>query len=199
MVPRCAYYINDNSELVRHHVLIEWDLGFTKEAKHKYINRIIDALNMDDKIMVDVTSASYIYDAQHLSPLFVKLKSNSIMSVEDYIGTIKLQMSSVGYGMRVKYYGYIYLASFADKEIRAIEKYDGFFDVFNNPLNTPDNSQAYFCAVYKLMMRQKKTDVLQDFSYYLEYLSNIKVVDVIQEQEVTHPVYLGSTWDTQIE
>lgn len=181
MVPRCAYYINDNSELVRHHVLIEWDLGFTKEAKHKYINRIIDALGMDDKIMVDVTSASYIYDAQHLSPLFVKLKSNPTMSIEDYIGTIKLQMSSVGYDMRVKYYGYIYLASFTDKEIRAIEKYDGFFDVFNNQLNTPDNSQAYFCAVYKLMLRQKKTDVLQDFDSYLEYLSNIKVVDVAKE------------------
>lgn len=195
MVPRCAYYINDNSELVRHHVLIEWDLGFTKEAKHKYINRIIDALGMYDKIMVDVTSASYIYDAQHLSPLFVKLKSNPTMSVEDYIGTIKLQMSSVGYDMRVKYYGYIYLVSFTDKEIRAIEKYDGFFDVFNNQLRTPDNSQAYFCAVYKLMMRQKKTDVLQDFGSYLEYLSNMKVVDVAKEQEEPRPVYLDSIWN----
>lgn len=195
MVPRCAYYINDNSELVRHHVLIEWDLGFTKEAKHKYINRIIDALGMYDKIMVDVTSASYIYDAQHLSPLFVKLKSNPTMSIEDYIGTIKLQMSSVGYDMRVKYYGYIYLVSFTDKEIRAIEKYDGFFDVFNNQLSTPDNSQAYFCAVYKLMMRQKKTDVLQDFGSYLEYLSNMKVVDVAKEQEEPRPVYLDSIWN----
>ena len=195
MVPRCAYYINDNSELVRHYVLIEWDLGFTKEAKHKYINRIIDALGMDDKIMVDVTSASYIYDAQHLSPLFVKLKSNPTMSVEDYIGTIKLQMSLVGYDMRVKYYGYIYLASFTDKEIRAIEKYDGFFDVFNNQLSTPDNSQAYFCAVYKLMLRQKKTDVLQDFDSYLEYLSNMKVVDVAKEQEEPRPVYLDSIWN----
>lgn len=195
MVPRCAYYINNNSELVRHHVLIEWDLGFTKEAKHKYINRIIDALGMDDKIMVDVTSASYIYDAQHLSPLFVKLKSNPTMSVEDYIGIIKLQMSLVSYDMRVKYYGYIYLASFTDKEIRAIEKYDGFFDVFNNQLSTPDNSQAYFCAVYKLMLRQKKTDVLQDFDSYLEYLSNMKVVDVAKEQEEPRPVYLDSIWN----
>lgn len=193
MVPRCAYYINDNSELVRHHVLIEWDLGFTKEAKHKYINRIIDALGINDKIMVDVTSASYIYDAQRLSPLFVKLNSNPTMSVEDYLKTIMPQLLSIGYDMKLKYFGYIYLASFTDKEIRAIEKYDGFFDVFNNQLSSPDNSQAYFCAVYKLMLRQKKTGVLQDFGSYLEYLNNIKVVDVAQEQEATHPVYLGST------
>ncbi len=181
MVPRCAYYLNESRDVVRHSVLIDWDLGFDREAKHQYIMRLTQTLNKPDMVIVDITSASYIYEARMLSPIFVKMKNDPAKSVEDYLGEIKLFTSSVlSEESKIAFAGYVYMINLSDVNIKTIIKYDGFFDVFNHPIKHPHNTQAYFATLYKKLMLERNEDVLSDYDKYVNWYNSVKVIDVTE-------------------
>lgn len=181
MVPRCAYYLNESYDVIRHIVLINWDLGFDREAKHQYIMRLTEALNKPDMIIVDITTASYIYEARMLSPVFVKLKNDPSITVEDYLQQIHLfNNPQFSEDTRVKLSGYIYMTNLSDRNKSVIAKYDGFFDVFGNPIKAPHNTQALFATLYKKLMLQHKEDILSDYDTYVDWFDSLNIIDVTE-------------------
>lgn len=181
MVPRCAYYLNENNDVVRHCVLIDWDLGFTKEAKHQYIMRLTDALNLSDKIIVDITSASYIYEARMLSPIFVKMLGSEDISVEDFLHKHNVwgKESTLTDEQKIALSGYVYLKNLSEENKRVIRKYDGFMDVFNNPITHAHNTQALFAALYKKIEIQKCEHILSSYEEYCRWYLTVEVEDIV--------------------
>lgn len=181
MVPRCAYYLNEDNDIVRHVVLIDWDLGFDKEAKHQYIMRMIDAIDKPNMLIMDITSASYIRETRMLSPIFVKMKNDAEKSVEDYIAESQIfNAVNISEASKIQLVGYIYLTNLSELNITTIKKYDGFFDVFNHPIRHPHNSQALFAILYKKLMLEHKLDVLSDYDKYVEWYNSVNIIDVTE-------------------
>lgn len=166
MVKRCGFYVRDN-KLVRRDVMINWDLGFDKEAKHKYIERIQYALAPLHS--VDVTTASPIWKAQHLSPVFVALEDGT--KVEDLYSVTKHQGA-------VEYY---YLNALSDKQVDFVLSQECFIDVFHNP-DKAFRTQAEALAILKLICSQGsqilKGTLLEFMEYYQNVVNNIVIEEV---------------------
>lgn len=170
MVPRCGYYVEDD-QVRRITKKIEWDLGFTKDAKHIYIQRLENAIHEDfpKANVLEVTSASMHAYGRALSPIFIEFDNGE--SMEDAWTRLKQN------GERVNYDGCVwplpappvafvhYYCKYARHMIPLIRLVDVFTDVFYNPTK-PGGTQAEACAVLKLLDEQdamKKIDSLKEF------------------------------------
>ena len=166
MVSRCGFYVSGN-RIVQKNISIDWDLGFTREAKHEYIKRIIDALGDVGKCS-DVTSASPIYKDRMLSPIFVRMISYD-KSVEDfYQENIKPE-----YGYIPGLMEYIYILNLSEDEIRHALTIDCYIDVFHNPDKRQGCTQALALAILRWMAATDKTNVISSLESFLEWYKNI--------------------------
>lgn len=178
MVPRCGYYVQDNA-VHRITCNIDWNLGFTKEAKHIYIRRLEEEIHkrMPGTQVLEVTSASEHEYGKALSPIFIKFDNGE--SMEDAWGRLKAN------GVHVNYDGYQwplpapsvafvhYYCYYAEHMIPIIRLVDVFTDVFYNP-SKEGGTQAEACAILKLLDQQGnlgKIERLKDFlEWYDEYV-----------------------------
>lgn len=175
MVPRCGYYAKDGA-LVRKTVWINWNLGFDKEAKHRYANALIEALKENGPV-AEVTSGSPIYETRSLSPIFVRLKSNPLMSVEEF-----LQMQSVIHPTLFSVQGLtdlVYLQNIGPKEKDILHKYNCYCDIFANPNKGFGNSQACSLAIYRLLEQLNKLYLIDDNSAFMSWYKNDMEIQLI--------------------
>ncbi len=175
MVPRCGYYA-ENGVLVRKTAWIEWNLGFDREAKHSYSLALIEALN-DVGPVCEITSASPFWETRSLSPLFVKMR-DSDKTVEDYLQELN---ESLGQVFTVKGLSdMIYLQNLSQENIKVINKFKCFADVFANPNKTGfGNSQACSLGVYKVLEQLGKLDIINDnqkFMHWYNYEMRIELI-----------------------
>ncbi len=165
MVSRSGFYVEDDS-IIQRVVSINWDLGFDSFAKQKYIERIHKAFGKDKGALLDVTSASNNDAGRTLSPLFVRMRSNDC-TVEDF-----LQMHPELLVMRGMS-DYLYLNNLRDFHKKIISNYDCFSDVFHNPDKQYGNTQACSLAVYKLMQKQDKLELLKNYETFRDFYETI--------------------------
>jgi hypothetical protein len=166
MATRCFYYIDDNS-IVEQWINISWNKGFTKDAKHSYIHEAEEiALDSYGRIIVDVTTASPLWQSRSLSPYFVKYSDN--VSVEDAWPLIKQQLKGFIPGA----FDYIYLHSLQEGDFEYVKSCDGFIDIFHNP-EKKTNTQAKALAVLQLLNKQNKIEILCDSEKFLDWYSEI--------------------------
>lgn len=168
MVPRCGYFA-DNGRLVRKTVWIDWSKGFDKDAKRDYCFELIDKLS-DLGPVAEVTSASPFWETRSLSPLFVKMLGTD-KSVEDYLR--ELNDSKPCNIFEIKgLTDLILLQNLSEKELRIINKYKVFADVFANPNKGFGNSQACSYAIYKVLEQQGRLSLLQDNPAFMNWYNN---------------------------
>lgn len=174
MVKRCAFYVRQ-CKLIQRNVSIDWNLGFDKEAKHAYIKQMQGALSPYVRV-VDVTTASPIWEARGLSPFYVKVSEQ--MSVED--GWKILQQKAQGKLGSVDF-DFFYLSHLSEEQIQYVIRTDGFIDVFHNP-DKACNTQARSLACLQLLYLYGKTDYLKEYKWFREwYLINCMNAQVIEE------------------
>lgn len=175
MTKRCGFYVKDGV-LCRKDVYIQWDLGFDKEAKQLYIERIIWELGKGFETAIDVTTASPIHEARMLSPFFVKVGEES---VEDAWAEVK-EVNPVVKKIPGTF-DYLYLSSLTGEQKQYVLRNKVFIDVFHNP-DKAYNTQAKSLAVYQLLVEQKRVALLQDLDGFLKwYIENCHTVKVEQE------------------
>ncbi|KSV59161.1 hypothetical protein [Acetivibrio ethanolgignens] len=167
MVKRSAFGIEGNNTIVQLVTEIEWNLGFSREAKAVYAQRIQEALH---ERVLDVTTASPEPRGFALSPHVLEAydsKGQTVMEfvqeMEDLCGPSSLQNGLV--------FCYVYCRSIRDTS--AIDEYKWFSDVFHNPDKGYTNTQAFSAAVLKLMKEHgelKRLDSFQDFKQWWQSL-----------------------------
>lgn len=157
MVQRSGFYVADG-RIIQRIVRIEWDLGFDRDAKHQYIDRVINALGTDIAPIADVTSASYVKETQRLSPIFVRMPDGN-QTVEDYLQVIKngvfpeiFQIPGAS--------DYVYLTALSEEDLKTALQYNCYVDVFHNPTKSYGNTQALSLAVMRLICETKQFNVL---------------------------------------
>lgn len=173
MVQRCGFFV-ENDRVSRTIVNIDWDLGFTREAKRQYIADIKRELSRihPDKRIEDITSASS-YWAREMSPIFMKFSNGE--SYEDAWARLKSAHKSVmvydqfmwflplgGYEFE---HFYCYYGQYLLPKIRQV---DIFVDVFYNPQKLAP-TQARACAILKLLDEQGAMYVLEDTNLFVEW------------------------------
>lgn len=152
MVKRCGFFLQDGV-LMRKDVMIEWDLGFDREAKLQYIDRLHSALGEELSPIVEVTTASNTYVGRCLSPFYTKIKG---VSVEDLWPAVKEKANGVVIpGM----YEFVYLQSLTDEQQSYVLQRKCFTDVFFNP-DKAYSTQAKALVVYQLLCLQEKKGIL---------------------------------------
>jgi len=163
MVKRCGFYIS-KGKLCRKDVLIDWDLGFDRDAKAEYIERIKRALGEDLMPSIDVTTASTDAIAKRLSPYYVILEDG--VSVEDAWKEIKITVPEVCKipGM----FDFIYLNGLNEWQRDYVKRMECFIDVFHNP-DKAFNTQAKALAVFKLLNVQGKQEYLEDCNAFVKW------------------------------
>lgn len=175
MVPRCGYFAKDGV-LVRRTVWINWNIGFDKEAKHRYAYALIEALEEDGPV-AEVTSGSPIYETRSLSPLFVKMKSNPHMSVEEYLQMRKEMHKSLFSVQGVT--DLVYLQNIGKKEIDTLHKYNCYCDIFANPNKGFGNSQACSLAIYRVLEQLNKLYIISDDQEFMHWYRNEMEIQLI--------------------
>lgn len=182
MAKRCVYYVKDNV-LYRQDIIIDWELGFDRDAKREYIRRIQNTFPDKDVRAVDVTTASPDWHTRSLSPIYLKMKDIPDKSVEDYLADCKSMLPKNT--DRGPFNAYIYLTNVGEEEAYTIIQHTAFFDVFHSPDKAGNNTQAYWCAVFKYLYDTGNTAILNDWSMFLQWFEIFRptVVDTIIEQE----------------
>lgn len=161
MAKRGGFY-TDGVNIIFQTVDIDWDLGFDKEAKQKYIERIIEALGERFLPCADVTSASSDPIAQSLSPLFIRYGNSTLESL--YMSNRELMVPGVC--------DFFYANALSDVQKEFIRNTNCFIDVFYKPENGR-NTQACNIAVFKLLQYQKKEHLLEDLDAFLLWYNDI--------------------------
>ena len=164
MVNRCVYGFEGES-IVQYVVNISWELGFTKEAKREYVKRIISQLPVK---AVDVTTASPDPKYRALSPYYIV--ANGVI-LEDFFHTIDT-------GDNKWVYPFIYFNWLSDYLKESIESADYFLDVFHNPDNKGNVTQAYWCSLYKALVHMNKKEMLEDADKFAEWYNSITPVKI---------------------
>ena len=181
MAKRCIYYVSDGI-LYRQDMIIDWELGFTKEAKRVYIKRMQDSFPIKSMLPIDVTSASPDWETRSLSPIYLKVKDKD-QSVEDYLADCKTMLPrNVD---RSPFNAYVYLTSLGEKEALTIVRHQAYFDVFHNPERAVNNTQAYWCAMFKYLFETGNIAILNEYAMFLQWFEIFSptLLDTIVEQE----------------
>lgn len=162
MVTRCGYTVEQN-QIIERRVQINWDLGFDKEAKRAYIQRIINALPDDYKPAVDVTTASPIYEARSLSPFYV---TRDGVNIEDTWAKTKEELP----GLLPGAFDYIYLSSLSEEQIDYVLRQKTFIDVFHNPEKAISTQARSLCAL-QILHNTNNMHLLNDFSAFVDWFA----------------------------
>lgn len=171
MVTRSVFYVEGN-KIYRQDILIEWDLGFDKEAKHEYIKRIQQAASGNLRHSVDVTTASPDYTARSLSPFFVK---DGDMNIEDVWALNKQQQPQI---VRIPgAFDFIYLNAIPEALKEYVYEQTGFIDVFFNP-DKAYNTQAKSLAILQLLNETGNLCKLENLGEFVEWY-RVNCVDVV--------------------
>lgn len=173
MVQRSGFYVKDG-KIIQRIIWIAWDLGFDKQAKHQYIDRVINALGTDIAPIADVTSASYIPETRNLSPIFVKMQDGN-QSVEEFLQHMKesifpqvFQVPGVS--------DYVYLKALSEENVKTALSYNCYVDVFHNPQKSYGNSQALSLAVLRLIWETKQFHVLElEMNDFIKWYNTIEM------------------------
>jgi hypothetical protein len=156
MADRCYYYVED--EKVKCGIVsIEWDCGFTREAKHLYIDRIISRVPDRYQICRDITTASPDYLARSLSPHILT------MSDGRRFDTIYFENPSPAQ------HDWLYYQSLSEQQRAFIRECGSFTDVFHDPFKKGRNTQAHSAAVLQLFMMQGLAEEVSDFAEFEEW------------------------------
>lgn len=179
MVPRTAYYINDG-KVDRHVEYIEWNLGFTREAKNYYVLNLLLKVSerFPGKHIAEVTSASVEWYSRALSPIYVK--GVGYKSAEDEWKAISrgdvIEFDGIKYIRELYHPAYIHFYCRRAKDLLpTISKIDMFTDVFYNP-DKLGLTQAEACACLKLMNNQGNLDVLDTLVKFLKWYGENVVI-----------------------
>lgn len=179
-VKRCGFY-TDGTSIIRKDVLIDWDLGFSSEAKASYIKELRKALGSEFYNCVDVTSCSPIKDARNLCPYYVKTKNGD--TVKDRWEWVKQAMDEDEHIPGL--YEYIYLNALKPWQIDYALNVDCFYDVFFNP-DKLINTNARALAALQLLCSQGKYEYLEDLGKFTYWAyANIGCMIIDQEQVPT--------------
>lgn len=173
MVSRCGFSVEDR-QLVQHNVQIEWDLGFDRQAKVAYIDRIKEALGSGYNSIEDVTTASSDEMGRSCSPFF--MYSSEGESLEQVWEDIVKQ--NIGVNRTPGTFDYLYLNWLSDNQKHWVEVTDCFVDVFHNPEKAM-NTQAKALAVYKLLIAQNKEELLTDLKGFITWYSENCVKGIV--------------------
>lgn len=160
MVKRCGYYI-ENGVIKRKDVYIEWDLGFDRNAKYDYINRLKDALGKELHPILDVTTASMDSVGKSLSPHILKASTGEYMS--DLYHTLP----------SIEVFCYFYFKAISEGQSRYLERMNCLIDVFHNPDTHGDRTQAMWLSLYRLLLPDRQ-EILQDFNSYSNWLNSLE-------------------------
>lgn len=171
---RCGYFAAGDI-LFRKIITIDWSKGFDKEAKHQYGLEMIEKLS-EIGPTAEVTSGSPFFETRQLSPIFVKMK-NSDMSVEDYLQEQHKRLPNIFTVPGLA--DMILLQNIGEKEIRVVNKFVVFADMFYNPKNGFGNSQACSYAVYKLLQNLGKLYIIQDNREFMHFYQHEMRVETI--------------------
>lgn len=169
MVLRSVFYVKGES-IMQRIVQIAWDLGFDTFAKHKYIERIRLASQLNSNSFIDVTSASDNIKGRFLSPVFVKVKGRDI-SVEDYLRSLQEHIPDLWNIAGIS--DYVYLTNLNNNHIDILMQYEYYSDVFHNPQKSYGNTQACSLAIYKLLYVQGKLQLLENLEEFLNWYQHI--------------------------
>lgn len=163
MVRRSGYRVTGDNQVTQYVVDIDWDLGFDREAKHIYIQRIADGLRaygITDTL--DVTSASSVHVGKMLSPLFIDVPSLGC-SLEDALQSIPNCFTIPGLP------DWYYCRALSDLNKATILKHDCISDVFHNPNKGYGNTQALSCVCYKLLHNTGRLNLLEDRDKFINW------------------------------
>ena len=185
MAKRCVYYVQDNV-LYRQDIIIDWELGFDREAKREYIKRMQDSFPIKAMQAVDVTTASPNWNTRSLSPVFVRMKTGPDKSVEDYLSDVKTMLPK---GVdRSPFNAFIYLTNLGQDEAHTIVTHEAYFDVFHSPDKSGNNTQAYWCGLFKYLFVTRNVAILNDYGMFLKWFEvfHPTVLDTVIEQPREH-------------
>lgn len=168
MVPRCGYYVLGDV-IICETVYIEWNKGFDRAAKTAYT---YDLLNKLDhlKPVAEVTTASPNVETRGLSPMYIKMKDNQQLSVEDYMKDLHDRVpSSRG---QMCFFHLTYLQNLLKEHIRTLHKYNCYTDVFANPAKGFGHSQALSLAIYRLLENTKRLHLLSNNQAFIKWYND---------------------------
>lgn len=171
MVKRCGF-LTMGANVVYKPVSIEWDLGFTREAKIEYIKRLHDELHeiYPNKRIAEVTSASNVYETRMLSPFYVKAGNTTLEYLWQEYGSeySKDEVKAV--------FTHLYYMCIKDN-LRVIHNYDIFTDVFHK-VDGDGFTQAESCAVIKLLTETGQEHILKSADSLRSWLEKNSIFSV---------------------
>ena len=152
-------------------VSINWDLGFTREAKHEYTQRIIDTVNGTCGRIAEVTSSAANYRTRMLSPIFIKMRTEPYSMLEDYLQELNKTIPNIfQYTPLVDYY---YITNLSNENLKTLHEYDAYCDVFHNPSKGWGNTQAESLAVLRALENDNRTHLLSDYRAFLGWYTHV--------------------------
>lgn len=173
MVARSGFYTTADG-IHRYDVHIEWDMGFSRDAKIIYVGRLHKLLSerLPGRTIEEVTTASPNEIAKLLSPIYVTFDDGE--SLEDVWHKLKeVDGKSVQYAMfkwpiGVPWAFLHYYCYYAKHMLPIIDKIDVFTDVFYNP-EKGGSTQAEACAVLQLLYRRNKLGILNNMCEFVSW------------------------------
>lgn len=177
MANRCVFFMREG-RIIREVFNLDWNLGFTADAKIKYISNAYEILK--EKIpgeTLDVTSANKTSQEGYLlSPFYLRVQHG--MNFEDYY--MKTKSNDDDWYTRMLFYDWLYgvtVLSNGKRCVELVEKYDNFIDIFHKPDNH-HCTQAKSCAVLKLAMQTRDPVKLYSSSseFYAWRIENVNFI-----------------------
>ena len=156
MAYRCGYYLNGNT-IERKDVDIDWDLGFDVDAKRAYQLRIARVLGKDLLPVLDVTTASIYPIGKSLSPHIMTTKYGT--KLDDVYHQVQDKNDFL----------YMYFLSINSIQREHLLKTKTLIDVFHNPMEKGDNTQAFWLSLYKVIVTED-TSILKNRETFLNWL-----------------------------
>lgn len=163
MVNRCGFY-TDGTNVIAKSCSIEWNLGFDKKAKLKYVEQVKAALPKELNPMLEVTSASDSIMGKSLSPIFI-VAGMTCLSIDDLVKR-RPELAAPGY------FDFLYLNCLSDAQWDTIRDKYCFIDVFHDP-RKGRKTQASACAYGKLLLLQNRRALLKDREAFIDWYNQV--------------------------
>lgn len=172
VVKRSGFFLKDGC-IARRDVVIEWNLGFEREAKKEYVRRLHLALGSELHPIIDVTTASNDYLGRGLSPFYTKIGDENVETL--WASTKEQFRGRFIPGL----FDYVYLHSLTDEQKQYVLQRKCFTDVFFNP-DKACNTQAKSLVVYQLLVYQEKLELLDNLQEFVKWSEKNEKVRIVK-------------------
>ena len=174
----CFYFVKDT--IYQYNVSVDLQDGFSYESQRSLTNELATKFSNGMRI-TDVSPVS-------LNPIAKSLWPTNLIDADGNPIKNRLTQYQTCVDPNGTYHGvydFMYLKRINNKMLKYILSFDGYFDIYFNP-DRKVVSPAKSIAMLRLLIKQNKTDYLQDLQkfMYWYYINEMQIIE--SDKEITN-------------